>query len=181
MQSLKPNPISHPNNPPEPNLITKGRTCDIVLKSIRSLIRVVNTQAKELEQGYGVTGAQLVILQEIHKTPFVTTGKIAENLDISQSTATLILDKLENKGMVVRNRDLHDKRKWLLSLTKAGEKLLKKAPIPLHNEFISRFEQLPHWQQTQILSVLQQVVALFNSYHMVQESAAIIEANIKIE
>lgn len=160
--------------------LTATNICNTVLKTIRGLIRTVNIQAKELEQAYGVTGAQLVIMQEIQNTAFITTGKIAENLDISQSTATLILDKLENKGLVERTRDLQDKRKWLLTLTATGEKLLKLAPTPLHNEFIHRFERLPHWQQTQILSVLQQVIDLFNAPSLINESAAIIEANIEI-
>lgn len=154
--------------------------CNSVLKTIRGLIRTVNIQAKELEQAYGITGAQLVIMQEIQGKPIITTGKIAENLNISQSTATLILDKLENKGLVERTRDIHDKRKWLLTLTVHGERLIKLAPTPLHNEFINRFERLPHWQQTQILSVLQQVVDLFDTPNVIAESAAIIEGNLEI-
>ncbi len=60
-------------------------------------------------------------------------------------------------------RSTDDKRKVLVSATLAGEKTLESAPPLLQENFIDGFGHLPEWEQSQILSSLQRVVALMEA------------------
>ena len=48
-------------------------------------------------------------------------------------------------------------------LTSAGLDIIKKAPTPLQDEFIERFDRLEDWEQSLILSSLQRVAAMMNA------------------
>lgn len=156
-------------------MLRRGSTCENVLKSIRSIIRAVDLQSKMLDQHCGLTGPQLIILKELEHEKPLTTSTLANNISISQSTATIILDRLVKKQLVERTRDTVDKRKWFISLTPQGRETLVSAPPLLHSRFIEQFEELPDWEQSQILATLQRVVAMFNT-QLVDESAPIIVA-----
>lgn len=152
----------------------KGSSCEGVLKAIRSIIRSVELQSKMLDQKYGLTGPQLFILKELEHNAIVTTSELANNVSISQSTATIIIDRLVEKQLVERTRDTVDKRKWFISLTIKGQQLLKNTPPLLHSNFVEQFEMLPEWRQNQTLSVMQHVVAMFNAPKFPDDSAPII-------
>lgn len=50
-------------------------------------------------------------------------GEIAEYLGVGQSAITSLIDRLEEKGKVVRVRNKQDRRVWLVELSTAGEEL----------------------------------------------------------
>ena len=52
----------------------------------------------------------------------MTMGELAENLLLSVSSATVLADKLEEKGLVVRRRSLDDRRVVRVGLTGEGAK-----------------------------------------------------------
>jgi DNA-binding MarR family transcriptional regulator len=52
----------------------------------------------------------------------LTMGELAENLLLSVSSATVLADKLEEKGLVVRRRSLDDRRVVRVGLTGEGSK-----------------------------------------------------------
>jgi DNA-binding MarR family transcriptional regulator len=52
----------------------------------------------------------------------LTMGELADNLLLSVSGATVIADKLEEKGLVVRRRSLDDRRVVRVGLTGEGAK-----------------------------------------------------------
>jgi len=140
----------------------RASICEEVLKSIRSIIRAIDLQSKRLHLRFGLTGPQLVALKEINLQGVTTTSALASYISLSQSTATIIIDRLVENELVVRTRDTEDKRKWFISLTSHGKTTLKDAPPLLHSEFIEQFCLLPDWDQTQILATLQRVVAMLN-------------------
>jgi DNA-binding MarR family transcriptional regulator len=157
----------------EMRMLKRGSPCEEVLKAIRSIIRSVDLQSKVLDQQCGLTGSQLVVLKEIEKSDLITTSQLAKHILISQSTATLILDRLVEKQLVNRTRDTIDKRKWFISLTPKGKEFLKYAPASLQNDFIEHFEQLHDWEQNLTLAALQRVVSMFNT-KLADESAPIL-------
>ena len=59
-----------------------------------------------------------------------------------------------------------DRRKVLVSPTAAAEAALADAPPLLQEHFTSSFSELPDWQQNQILSSLQRIVALMEAGHV---------------
>jgi DNA-binding MarR family transcriptional regulator len=52
----------------------------------------------------------------------LTMGELADGLLLSVSSATVLADKLEEKGLVVRSRSLDDRRVVRVGLTEEGAK-----------------------------------------------------------
>ena len=93
----------------------------------------------------------------------VTIGTIAENVSLSQATVTTILDRLEHRKLVYRVRSTRDKRKVHAHLTEEGAEILARAPNPLQEDFIQKFQSLAEWEQTMILASLQRVANMMDA------------------
>lgn len=138
-------------------------TTNQVMAALRRIIRAIDLHSRALVQRFGLTGPQLVVLKELIDDSPRSVSELASAVNLSQATVTGILDRLERKSMVSRARDPKDKRKVLVSPTPAAEEALAGAPPLLQEHFIEAFGRLSDWEQTQILSSLQRVVALMEA------------------
>ena len=138
-------------------------THDQVLVSLRQIIRAIDLHSKHIERESGLTGPQLLVMQSISKIDPVTAGRIAREVNLSQATVTTILDRLEKKAYVTRERSQEDKRKVMIGLTEAGELILKQAPTLLQESFIENFAGLEDWEQNLILASLQRVADMMKA------------------
>ncbi len=136
---------------------------DQVLISLRQIIRAIDLHSKRLEKESGLTGPQLLVMQQLAGHGELTAGVLAREISLSQPTVTSIVDRLERKGLLKRQRNQHDKRKVMLSMTESGRVAVDKAPPLLRESFICSFNQLEDWEQTLILSSLQRVSDMMNA------------------
>ena len=136
---------------------------DDVLAALRRIIRAIDLQSRVLVQQCGLTGPQLQLLKELGRQDDRCLGDVARALHLSQATITGIVDRLEAKELVVRTRDLSDKRRIRVVLTPTGHTLLESAPSVLQEHFTAAFEGLAVWEKHQILASLQRVVALMEA------------------
>jgi DNA-binding MarR family transcriptional regulator len=86
-----------------------------------------NTLKKEFEnelKSYGLSYAHRVILIRLSEQDALTQKELAEDTYFEQSNLTLMLDKLELKGLVKRLPKENDRRAYLIKLTSEGEKLI---------------------------------------------------------
>jgi len=134
-----------------------------VLTALRRIIRAIDVQSRHLTKYYGLTGPQLVVLEELQDNWSMTIGQLARNISLSQATVTNIIDRLEQKGDVKRIRSERDKRKVFVEMTPQAEQKLADKPSLLQKQFIDRFNQLEDWEQTLILSSLQRIVSMMNA------------------
>ncbi|MBV1840713.1 MULTISPECIES: MarR family winged helix-turn-helix transcriptional regulator [Photobacterium] len=144
-----------------------------VLIALRQIIRAIDLHSRKLNKLAGLTGPQLVLMRAIRDSGEVTIRQLSNNTNMSQATATTILDRLEKRGLVVRERSKLDKRKVHAYLTEAGKDLLSKAPLPLQEDFVTRFQQLEEWEQTLLLSSVQRISSMMNAEHL--DVAAVLE------
>jgi DNA-binding MarR family transcriptional regulator len=100
------------------------------LMSFRIIFKSANRHFHEIEKVVGIGGASLWALAEIGETANITVSKLASAMSIHQSTASNLIDKLENKGYIIRIRSLIDRRVVNLTITDIGRVLLEKAPLP---------------------------------------------------
>jgi len=138
-------------------------THDEVLISIRQIVRAIDLHSKQLNKNFGLTSPQLLLMRTIQSSPKMTLRQLSNNSNMSQATATSILDRLEKRGFIKRERDTKDKRKVHAVITAEGEQVLEQAPQLLQDNFIEQFQALDQWEQTQILSSLQRVSRMMNT------------------
>lgn len=133
-----------------------------VLVSLRQIIRATDLYSKKLKREFGLTSPQLLLMRTIRKSGNLTLSQLSKNCNMSQATATSILDRLEAQNYVIRKRDTIDKRKIHAHLTNEGQDLLNHAPHLIQDHFIIQFQALDVWEQNLILSTLQRVVTMMN-------------------
>ncbi|TCT10026.1 DNA-binding MarR family transcriptional regulator [Tepidamorphus gemmatus] len=124
-----------------------------VLRAIRRIIRAVDIHSKRVARQSGLTLPQLVVLLAIRDLGEVTTRTIAAHASLSQATVTTILDNLEPRGLVVRDRSLRDRRIVHPRLTESGRAVLSSAPPVMREAFTAAFAALtPETRQTIVTS-----------------------------
>ena len=101
-----------------------------VLKKFRIIYGSVRQHFREVEQSCGVTGSQLWIIKEVANTPGIGVSVLAERLSIHQSTCSQLVEKLESRKLIVKQRSSKDQRRVGLRLTAEAVKLVKLAPGP---------------------------------------------------
>ncbi len=74
----------------------------------------------------GVTSAQWRLLLRLAREPGLKQVELAERLDVEPITACRIVDRLEDAGLVERQRDPDDRRAWRLVLTAKAAPSLEK-------------------------------------------------------
>lgn len=137
-----------------------------VLVALRRVIRATDLHSKHLAKTTGLTTPQILLLQTIRSKGQLTIGELANEMSLSQATVTSILDRLEKRELVYRERSQEDKRKVHAHLTEQAMETLKEAPIPLQEHFARQFGDLQEWEQTMIISSLQRVAQMMDAQHI---------------
>lgn len=125
--------------------VGEGRepTTQNVLRALRLVFSSVQKHNQWIEQRCGIGGAQLWALWEVAETQDLRVSDLARRLSIHQSTASNLLDKLTNQGLVRRERSGPDQRVVYLRLTEKGRELISAAPRPAQNVIIDALQQIP--------------------------------------
>ena len=95
-----------------------------VLVSIRQIIRAIDLHSKKLSKESGLTGPQLILMRSIRDLGDVTIKELSNHTNMSQATATIILDRLQRNELIERRRSETDKRKVHAYLTEKGKQVL---------------------------------------------------------
>ncbi|WP_299199605.1 MarR family transcriptional regulator [uncultured Amphritea sp.] len=133
---------------------------------LRQIIRSTDMQDKEISRSTGVTPPQLMVMQTLRENIQLTTGELAKEMVLTQATVTSILDRLEKKELISRERGREDKRKVWVSLTETGNELMKGAPTTQQDIFVRNFEDMQNWEQSMIVSSLERIAFMLNAQHL---------------
>lgn len=137
-----------------------------VLVALRRIVQAIDQHSSRLGKEFGLTTPQLLVLQTVAATSERPIRAISAEVNLSQATVTSIVDRLERRGLLRRERSETDRRKVFLVITDAGKDLLQKAPKPLQENFLMRFERLRDWEQHQVVAVLKQVADMMGARHI---------------
>lgn len=94
----------------------------LITRARSSLLSSFDT---ELEP-FGVTGAQFEVLKNLTRSDNETAASLCRALHYDTGSMTRMLDRLQEKGLVNRERDTGDRRLVFLRLTSAGKSLIPK-------------------------------------------------------
>lgn len=130
-----------------------------VTQQLRIIYKAVQAHSKTVEKACGLSSAQLWMLYEVSEAPGVKVSQLAKVLAIHPSTCSNMLDKLEKKSLVSRDRSKTDQRSVHLFITDAGRIMLKTAPAPPQGKLSEALERLSMEQITHLQSGLEDLIA----------------------
>ncbi len=83
------------------------------LHDVAHLLRIMVDKRARV---HGMTRAQWLILLRLHRQPGMSQKELAELLEVEPITVARLVDRLEQRQMVERRPDPHDRRIWRLHL-----------------------------------------------------------------
>jgi DNA-binding MarR family transcriptional regulator len=95
----------------------------LVVQRLRTISRAWRRLVAEQAEELGITVSQLSVLWSLWQDDGVLTSKLIEGTNLDGGTITGVIDRLEAKGLVRRERDAEDRRVVRVFLTAAGRKL----------------------------------------------------------
>ncbi|MFH1489371.1 MAG: MarR family transcriptional regulator [Pseudomonadota bacterium] len=134
-------------------IIDRDPTREIIY-AIRRLMQASEHYTKELNKKFNVSAAQVNCLLALYENGPLPPSQIAKNMLVNSSTVTGIIDRLEVKGLVERQRISRDRRVITIELTEEGKKLAENAPPPIQKKIITGLKKLSPQEIEQIVHAL---------------------------
>lgn len=131
-----------------------------IFMDLRRIMRAMDVYSRQLSDSHGLTGPQMLCLREIALQGSLTTGTLALAVALSPATLTGILDRLEMRGLVSRERRPEDKRRVVVSLTAHGRQMSQELPSPIQERFSAKLTGLPAEEQAAIRRALANVASM---------------------
>jgi len=131
-----------------------------VLKQFRELFRVSQQHFQRIETDCGVSGAQVWALSELEARPGQRISELAQSLSVHLSTASNLLDKLEAKNLVRRERTSSDQRVVKVYLTPEGRRVVSRAPRPAEGVIPDALRKMPEEALRRLHRDLEQLLEL---------------------
>jgi DNA-binding MarR family transcriptional regulator len=115
-----------------------------ILIRIRRIVRSISLESKKVQKDFGVSIPQVLCLEFLKNAPNyqATQRAIRDHLHLNSSTVTGIIDRLERNGLLARLPKSGDKRVTHITLTSAGDELLRKTPDLLQQRLASKLKRL---------------------------------------
>jgi DNA-binding MarR family transcriptional regulator len=134
--------------------MTPDRVAEDILLALRRIMRNMDIASRQLISERGLTTPQLICLQNLQEQGPLTTGMLAEAVALSPATVTGILDRMERRGLITRERRPEDKRRVLVAVTAAGQAAAEAAPSCLAQRLAESLERLPEDERAEIQRVI---------------------------
>jgi len=97
----------------------------IAATRFRAALRALTASAERKTRRQGITSQQYQLLLVIKGAPDrseeLSVGNVAAALQVAQSTATELIARAEDRGLVQRSGSLQDGRRSMIRLTEVGE------------------------------------------------------------
>lgn len=138
-----------------------------IIADFRATMTQIKCASSERLVRLGVSMAQLHIMFTLQRSGEMTMSRLADILNVSLSSATGLIDRLEERGYIERNRVPSDRRVVLVRLTEAGVSTLAEVDALSDNLMRSVLERLP---ASQLRGVANAVSALREAVDAVVDS-----------
>jgi DNA-binding MarR family transcriptional regulator len=132
-----------------------GQEAKIVLDAIRRIVQVLRIVSRAGERDVGLSAAQLFVLDRLASARgALSVNELAERTLTHQSSVSVVVQKLEQRGLIERMRSARDARRVELSLSPAARKLLRKAPQAAQDRIIDAVNAMPSSDRRRLAQLL---------------------------
>src|SRR5690349_14091688 len=114
-----------------------------IVQGLRRIVKALQTYSQDVRNAYGLTGPQLWALKTLQGHGRMSTGRLAAALAVHQSSISILMDRMEKRGLVRRARGRNDHRFVEMELTKRGVALAAEAPEAAQGRLLHALEAMP--------------------------------------
>lgn len=126
---------------------------------MRRVLSSIRTQADAQLASHELTYAQWLPLFKLSLCDTTTVASLARNLESDPASTTRSLDRMEAKGLVVRERSTVDRRVVHLKLTPEGQRIAALVPPVLADVLNGHLSDFTHDEWQLLLRMLRRMLA----------------------
>jgi DNA-binding MarR family transcriptional regulator len=134
-----------------------------IVNGLRRIVRAIELYSQEVLKNFGLTGPQLWAMKTLQREGPLATSALADALAVQPSTLSILVDRLERRGLVRRIRSREDRRFVELGLTPKGEELASRAPEAAQGRLLHGLALLSGPKQRAILKAVTALVAMMEA------------------
>jgi DNA-binding MarR family transcriptional regulator len=123
-----------------------------IVRRFLILLRHQHRFGHQLSRDMGISGKQLSALRFLIQNGPTTVSAISRHLYVSDGTASPLLERMEQAGLVTRQRCSRDARRLLVECTELGRDMAARAPLGLVSRLRLRLPELSAEELEQIHS-----------------------------
>lgn len=144
------------NSIPRPSPTVTGRD-DISrsMNALRSVVRALRVNTRSIELRLGISLAQLFVLEQLSERAADSLNELAERTATHQSSVSVVVRRLVERGLVTRTSAPTDKRRIRIALSPSGEAMLREAPPTVQRDLIAGMRRIPEEQRAQLADLLE--------------------------
>lgn len=135
-----------------------GITSARAMNALRSVVRAFRMNTRAIEQQMGLSLAQLFVLQQLNERPADSLNELADRTATHQSSVSVVVRRLVDRGLVTRSSSAADKRRVEIDLTDKGRSLLAHAPATVQTQLVSSLRDMGERDRTQLADLFEQWV-----------------------
>ncbi|MGZ3479089.1 MAG: MarR family winged helix-turn-helix transcriptional regulator [Myxococcaceae bacterium] len=128
------------------------------LRALRRLVRALRLADRAAESRLGLSAAQLFVLQRLAEGPVSSMAELAGRTLTDASSVSVVVQRLAERGLVVRATAPDDARRTTLRLSASGKRLVAGAPRSPQVDLIAALEQLSATERKELERLLEHVV-----------------------
>lgn len=149
-----PEPDAARRSPPKPDYGTR------MVVALRQMAQYLDMNNRYLLKHADTTMPQLTCLEELNSRGAMTVGLLAKRVYLSPAAVFGIIDRLEEKKLVTRTRDIADRRSVFVEITEAGHDLITSSPHLLQNRLRNALKKHTEGEQIVMVNALEMTLDL---------------------
>jgi DNA-binding MarR family transcriptional regulator len=133
------------------------------MDGIRRVVQALRVSSRAAEHAVGLSGAQLFVLQRLASSPSMSINDLAEATATHQSSVSVVVSRLVERGLARRLTSGEDGRRADVSLTLRGRRLLERAPGAAQDRLIEGLKKMTGDQRRSLAALLDRLVGLMDA------------------
>lgn len=125
------------------------------MNAVRSIVRALRINTRAIELKMGISLAQLFVLQQLAERPASSLNELADRTATHQSSVSVVVRRLVERGLVSRTSAATDKRRIEIEVTPAGRDLLAGAPMTIQTQLMQALNRMSGDEQATLADLLE--------------------------
>jgi len=134
------------------------------MNGVRRIVRSLRLASRASEKALGVSAAQLFVLQQLaerasREDAAPSIADLASLTATDPSSVSVVVSRLAARGFCARRPSRSDGRRAEVTITPAGEALLRRAPRPVQARMLTALAQMGLERRRELVGGLEEMVA----------------------
>jgi DNA-binding MarR family transcriptional regulator len=137
------------------DMVDESKAIERSMNAVRGIVRALRMNTRAIELKMGISLAQLFVLQQLADRPADSLNDLAGRTATHQSSVSVVVRRLVQRGLVSRTPSPADKRRIEIAVTPAGRELLAVAPPTISTQLVGALHKMSEADRGQLAGLME--------------------------